>query len=77
MAWPFDAFITWPTKNPATVFLPLRYCSTCFGLAAITSSINASIADDVGDLLRLLALVDGGKVLAFFKRHIEQLLELL
>ena len=39
-ACPFDARITWPTKKPATVFLPARYCSTCFGLAAMTSSIS-------------------------------------
>ena len=45
LAWPFDARITWPTKNPAMVFLPARYCSTCLGLAAITSSISFSIAE--------------------------------
>ena len=38
-AWPRDAFITWPTRKPITVVLPPRYCSTCFGLAAITSSM--------------------------------------
>src|ERR1700758_2834824 len=99
--------MTWPTKKAATVFLPPRYCSSCLGLAAMTSSIIFSMAeaseiccglsppemsgqsspsaillellgvggDDfvdhlfdgggVGDLLRLVALVDLGEVLAF------------
>ena len=37
-AWPRLAFITMPTKKPSTVVLPPRYCSTCLGLAAMTSS---------------------------------------
>jgi len=43
-ALPFEAFITWPTKNPKSVSLPARYCSNCLGLAAITSSITRSIS---------------------------------
>ena len=43
-AWPFDAFITWPTKKAITVFLPPRYCSSCLGLPAMTSSIIFSMA---------------------------------
>ena len=77
LAWPFEAFITWPTKNPAMVFLPARYCSTCLGLAAMTSSISASIAEASVICSRLLALVDRGEILALFKAHVEELLELL
>ena len=40
----FERRMTWPTKKAATVFLPPRYCSTCLGLAAMTSSIMASMA---------------------------------
>ena len=28
LALPFEAFITWPTKNPNKVSLPARYCSS-------------------------------------------------
>ena len=38
-AWPRLAFITWPTRKPITCCLPPLYCSTCFGFAAITSSM--------------------------------------
>ncbi len=34
LAWPRDAFITCPTRNPITAVLPPRYCSTCLGLAS-------------------------------------------
>ena len=44
-AWPFEAFITCPTKNPSIVFLPARYCSTCLGFAAINSSASFSSAE--------------------------------
>src|SRR5579859_4092747 len=43
-AWPLEAFMTWPTKKAAIVVLPPRYCSSCLGLAAITSSTIASMA---------------------------------
>src|ERR1019366_9373247 len=45
LAWPFEAFMTWPTKNPIMVFLPARDCSTCLGFAAINSSASFSSAD--------------------------------
>src|SRR5580692_860224 len=45
-ARPFEAFITWPTKKPMTVFFPARYCSTCLGLARMISSITFSIAEE-------------------------------
>ena len=35
---------TWPTRKPMTVVLPPLYCSTCLGLAAITSSMIFSSA---------------------------------
>ena len=38
LAWPFEAFITWSTKNPSIVFFPARYCSSCLGFAARISS---------------------------------------
>src|ERR1039457_263493 len=44
-ACPFDAFITWPTKNPIMVFLPERYCSICLGFAAMISSTIFSSAE--------------------------------
>ena len=66
---PFEAFITWPTKNPIIVVLPARYCSTCLGLAAITSSIIFSMRAGVADLLRLFLLVDDGEVHASARRR--------
>jgi len=44
LALPCDCFITWPTKKPSTFSLPARNCSTCSGLAAMTSSIRDSMA---------------------------------
>src|SRR6185503_7675789 len=38
-ACPRLAFITWPRKKFITVVFPLRYCSSCLGFAAITSSM--------------------------------------
>src|SRR5919106_2484371 len=42
--FPFIAFITCPTKNPKTFFLPLRYRATSSAFLASTSSTTASIA---------------------------------
>ena len=41
----------------------------------MTSSIIFSMARGVGDLLRLLALVDGGEVLVLLEAGVEELLE--
>src|SRR5450759_3920906 len=43
-AWPRVAFIAWPTRKLITVGLPPWYCSTCLGLAAITSAMIFSSA---------------------------------
>ncbi len=45
LACPLESSITLPTKKPITVFFPARYCSTCLGFPASTSSIIFSSAD--------------------------------
>src|SRR5262249_30598063 len=42
-ALPPVLFITWPTNQPKVAVFPLRYISTCDGLAAITWSTAASM----------------------------------
>src|SRR5436309_8232412 len=42
-ALPPVAFITWPTNQPSRAALPPRYCSTCFGFAAMISRPTAAI----------------------------------
>ena len=32
LAWPLEAFMTWPTKNPATVFLPAAILLDLLGI---------------------------------------------
>src|SRR2546423_8219203 len=44
LARPPLAFITWPTKKPISEVLPARYCSSCFGLAAIAASASRRIS---------------------------------
>src|SRR5262249_40151479 len=44
LAWPRVARIACPTRKFITVVLPPRYCSTCFGFCAITSSMTCSSA---------------------------------
>ena len=76
MACPLESFMTWPTKKAATVFLPPRYCSTCLGLAAMTSSIIFFDRGGVADLLRFFALVDDAEVFSGLEGSVEELLEL-
>src|SRR5688572_1039823 len=44
-ALPPVTFITCPTKKPNSLSLPERYCASCCGFAAITSSMVFSIAE--------------------------------
>ena len=57
-AWPRLAFITWPRKKFITVVLPLRYCSSCLGFAAITSSMIFAERAFIADLREPFALHD-------------------
>ena len=47
--------MTWPTKNPISLSLPAWYSATWLGLAAMTSSTIASMAEASVICLRPLA----------------------
>src|SRR3981081_760017 len=75
-ACPLEAFITWPTKNPSMVVFPARYCSSCFGFAANTSSIIFSSADVSLDCCgRPSVSYTSGKILAAFKAEVVRIFE--